>query len=149
MRVPEIRDIVPHAGKMMLLDRLVASDAESLTAELTIRADALFARAPGVGAWVGIEYMAQAIAAFAGNEALRRGEKAKVGFLVGTRHYACNVSYFPIGATLRVSVRRDVQGDNGVGSFTCSIVGEGIAAEAVVTVIQPDNLGPFISDVNA
>ena len=149
MPAPDIRDVVPHAGKMMLLDRLVASDDESLTAELTIRADALFARAPGVGAWVGIEYMAQAIAAFAGNEAFRHGEKAKVGFLVGTRHYACNVSYFPIGATLRVSVRRDVPGDNGVGSFTCSIVGEGIAAEAVVTVIQPDNLGPFISDVNA
>jgi predicted hotdog family 3-hydroxylacyl-ACP dehydratase len=149
MTLPDIRAVVPHTGKMLLLDRLVAFGDESLTAEVTIRADALFARAPGVGAWVGIEYMAQAIAAFAGNEALRRGEKVKMGFLVGTRHYACNVPYFPVGATLRISVRRDVQGGNGVGSFTCSIVGEGIEAEAVITVIQPENQGPFISDVNA
>jgi predicted hotdog family 3-hydroxylacyl-ACP dehydratase len=149
MTLPEVRDIVPHAGRMRLLDRLVGFDGESLTAELTIRADNLFAHAQGVGAWVGIEYMAQAVAAFAGNEALVGGEKVKIGFLLGTRHYACNVAYFPIGAALRVSVRRESRGDNGFGSFTCTIAGEGIAAEATVTVIQPDNAGDIESDRNA
>jgi len=149
MNLPDIRDVVPHSGRMLLLDRVVEFDDESLTAELTIRADALFAHAGGVGAWVGVEYMAQAIAAFAGNEALQRRQKAKVGFLLGTRHYACNVSYFPLGATLRVAVRREMQGDHGLGSFVCSITGDGIVAEATVTVLQPDNLGLFISDMNA
>lgn len=148
MTLPDIRDIVPHSGRMLLLDRVVAFDAESLTAELDIRPDALFVHERGAGAWVGIEYMAQAVAAFAGVDALTRGEKAKVGFLVGTRHYGCNVPYFPIGATLRVFVRRDSQGVHGVGSFDCSITGEGIVAEATVTVIQPDNLAFFIRDVN-
>jgi predicted hotdog family 3-hydroxylacyl-ACP dehydratase len=139
MTLPPIRDVVPHSGRMLLLDRLVAFDDDSLTAELTIREGALFAQARGVGAWVGIEYMAQAVAAFAGTAAFARGEKAKVGFLVGTRHYACNVSYFPPGATLRVLVRRDAQEAHGVGSFVCSITGEGIVAEATITVIQPDD----------
>jgi predicted hotdog family 3-hydroxylacyl-ACP dehydratase len=149
MTLPDMRDIVPHAGRMRLLDRLVAFDGESLTAELVIRADSLFAHPQGVGAWVGIEYMAQAVAAFAGNEALLCGAKVKVGFLLGTRHYACNVPYFPVGAALRVSVRRESLGDNGFGSFTCTIAGEGIAAGATVTVIQPDDPGPIESDRNA
>lgn len=140
MSMPEIRDLVPHSGRMLLLDRVVAFDGDSLTAELTIRADAMFARPSGVGAWVGIEYMAQTVAAFAGNEALRRGERVKVGFLVGTRRYACNVSYFPVGATLQILVRRDAAGSGGVGSFLCAITGEGIVAEATVIVIQPENL---------
>jgi predicted hotdog family 3-hydroxylacyl-ACP dehydratase len=147
--VPDIRDVVPHAGRMRLLDRLVAFNGDSLTAEVVIRADGLFAHPEGVGAWVGIEYMAQAVAAYAGSEALQCGEKVKVGFLLGTRHYACNVPYFPVGATLRVSVRRESRGDNGFGSFTCTIAGEGIAAEATVTVIQPDNPGAIEGDSHA
>ena len=149
MSLPEIRDIVPHSGRMLLLDRLVACDAESLTAELTIREDALFADAHGVGAWVGIEYMAQAIAAFAGNEARQRAEKAKIGFLVGTRRYACNVAYFPVGVTLKIFVRRVEHGVRGVASFECSITGEGIVAESTVTVIQPENAGNFINGLTA
>jgi predicted hotdog family 3-hydroxylacyl-ACP dehydratase len=149
MSFPDIRELVPHSGRMMLLDRVVSADDDSIAVELTIRRDALFVEARGVGAWVGIEYMAQAIAAFAGNEARRRDEKAKVGFLVGARHYTCNVPYFPLGATLRVSARRGETGGRGVGSFECSITGEGIVAEATVTVIQPESLDVFMDDVNA
>lgn len=148
MTLPDIRDVVPHAGRMLLLDRVVAFDGQSLTAELRVRPDALFVHARGAGAWVGIEYMAQAVAAFAGMEARRNGETVKVGFLVGTRHYGCNVPYFPLGATLRVLARRDAEAIHGVGSFDCSITGEGIEAKATVTVIQPDNPGLFIRDLN-
>ncbi len=149
MALPNVRDVVPHSGRMMLLDRLVAADGESLTAQVTIRADALFARADGVGAWVGVEYMAQTIAAYAGTQALTRKEKTKIGFLVGTRHYACNVSHFPLGATLTISVRRDAQGDDHLESFVCSITGEGIKADAAVTVFQPGDVGLLIGEVNA
>jgi predicted hotdog family 3-hydroxylacyl-ACP dehydratase len=149
MALPDIRDVVPHSGRMVLLDRLVAFDGESLTAELTIRADALFADEQGVGAWVGVEYMAQAVAALAGLEARQIGGNAKIGYLVGARHYSCNVPYFPLGAALRISVRRDAPGDLRLGSFACSITAEGISAEATVTVFQPDTPDLSINDVNA
>jgi predicted hotdog family 3-hydroxylacyl-ACP dehydratase len=141
MTLPNVRDVVPHSGRMMLLDRVVAADADSLTSEVTIRADTLFARAEGVGAWVGVEYMAQTIAAFAGARATRVEEKTKIGFLVGTRRYACNVPYFPLGATLRIVVRREAEGDDELGSFMCSITGDGIQADAAVTVFRPHDLG--------
>jgi predicted hotdog family 3-hydroxylacyl-ACP dehydratase len=149
MILPDIRDVVPHSGRMMLLDRLVAFDGESLTAELTIRAGALFADERGVGAWVGVEYMAQAVAALAGLEERQSGARARIGYLVGARHYSCNVPYFPLGAALRIAVRRDGPGDLRLGSFACSITADGISAEATVTVFQPDTPDLSINDVNA
>ena len=72
--LPDIRRLVPHAGPMVLLDRLLAVDEETLCAEVTIDADTLFCDGREVGAWVGVEYMAQAIAAHAGYAAMLRGK---------------------------------------------------------------------------
>ena len=83
--LPEIRTLVPHAGPMLLLDRIVSVDAESVCAEVRIRKDSLFCVDGGVGAWVGLEYIAQAIAVYAGFRAALRGEAVKVGFLLGTQ----------------------------------------------------------------
>ncbi|MGH7653218.1 MAG: 3-hydroxylacyl-ACP dehydratase [Gemmatimonadaceae bacterium] len=149
MTLPDIREVVPHSGRMVLLDRLVAFDGESLTAEVLIRAEALFADEHGVGAWIGVEYMAQAVAALAGIKARRDGGRARIGYLVGARHYTCNVPYFPLGAALRISVRRDGPGDLRLGSFACSITGAGIVADATVTVFQPETPDLSTDDVNA
>jgi predicted hotdog family 3-hydroxylacyl-ACP dehydratase len=149
MTLPNVRDVVPHSGRMVLIDRVIAADGESLTAEVTIRADALFAGANGVGAWVGVEYMAQTIAAYAGARALQRAEKAKIGVLVGTRQYSCNVPYFPLGATLQIVARRDADSDDHLESFVCCITGDGIKADAAVTVFQPDDIGLLIGQGTA
>ncbi len=66
MGMPDIRSLVPHAGPMVLLDRVISVDEDSLLAEVRIRSDSLFCNIDGVGAWVGIEYMAQAIGAWRG-----------------------------------------------------------------------------------
>ena len=87
MVMPDIRSLVPHAGSMVLLDRVISVEENSLCAEVGIRSDSLFCNADGVGAWVGIEYMAQAIGAYAGYRARLRGEPVKIGFLLGTRRY--------------------------------------------------------------
>src|SRR5450830_981789 len=85
MRLPDIAMLVPHAAPMLLLDRVLRVDAETLCAEVAIRPDSLFYGERGIGAWVGIEYMAQAIAAYAGYHAQQRGEPVKIGFLLGAR----------------------------------------------------------------
>src|ERR1051325_2359742 len=66
MDFPDIRSLLPHTGRMVLLDRVIAADADNLCAEVTIRRDSVFFDGSGVGAWVGIEYMAQTIGAYAG-----------------------------------------------------------------------------------
>ena len=146
MSMPDIRSLIPHAGPMVLLDRVISADAESLCAEVTIRSDTLFCGGGGVGAWVGIEYMAQAIGAWAGYAARLRGEPPKLGFLLGTRRYDCRRPIFVLGSRLRVNVHRVFQNENGLGSFECAIDDEeGRVATATVTVFQPHDVNDFIN----
>ena len=154
MDFPDIRSLLPHSGAMVLLDRVVAADADSLCAEVAIRPDSLFCQSHGVGAWVGIEYMAQAIAAHAGYLARLRGDAVKVGFLLGSRRYECSRPNFALGSILRVRIERVLQGENGLGSFECRIdaldVEPGVAlATATVTVFQPANVNDFLEGVSA
>jgi 3-oxoacyl-[acyl-carrier-protein] synthase-1 len=153
MTLPDIRSLVPHSGAMVLLDRAIAVGEESLCAEVLIRPDTLFCDGTGVGAWVGVEYMAQAVAAFAGYEAHVRGEAVKVGFLLGSRRYEARCSSFPIGSTLHVHVQRALQGENGLGAFECRIdvagdPGLAAVATASITVFQPENVSEFLQKIS-
>lgn len=133
-----IADLLPHAGRMRLLDRAIESDADRLVAEVDIRADGLFFDGEGVGGWVGIEYMAQAIAAWAGLRARAGGGTPKVGFLLGSRRYRCTVARFLPGQTLRVEIRCAYLADNGLGQFDCRITHAAqTVAEAALTVYEP------------
>lgn len=150
--MPDIRTLLPHSGRMVLLDRVLGADAENLCAEVRIHAGSMLADGQGVGAWVGIEYMAQAIAAHAGWLARERGDAVKVGFLLGSRKYAAGVPRFAIGSVLQVHVHRVLQAENGLGAFECHIDivdGPARAASATVTVFQPDNVNQFLKDGSA
>ncbi len=149
MTFPDIHTLVPHAEPMVLLDRVISFENENLCAEVTIRPDSLFCSEEGVGAWVGIEYMAQAIAAHAGYEQQLHGLPTKVGFLLGSRRYDCNWPMFPIGSVLQVHVHRVLLSENGLGSYECRIEAKGrhdvnLNATAIVTVFQPVNIGGFL-----
>ena len=145
MTWPDIRALIPHSGAMVLLDRVIAIDEESLCAEVRIRPDSLFCAPSGVGAWIGLEYMAQTIAAFAGYTAYLRGEPVKPGFLLGARRYECTRALFGLGSLLKVHVRRVLQSETGLGSFECRIEdGEEQVATATLTVFQPADVAEFL-----
>ena len=141
--------LVPHAGRMSLLKQVLSVDAESLQAELTVSADDLFfdsmGPGSGVGGWVGIEYMAQAVAAWAGVQARAQDASPRIGFLLGSRRYQCSRPAFLLGERLVVSVRREFQADNGLGQFECRIEIEGVqVASARLTVFGPDDPAEFL-----
>ncbi|MDY0973657.1 3-hydroxylacyl-ACP dehydratase [Massilia sp. CFBP9012] len=143
----DIHSLVPHSGAMSLLGRLLAADDENLSAEVAIATDSMFCVDGAVGAWVGVEYMAQAVAAHAGHAARLRGEAVRVGFLLGTRKYVCSVPAFAVGSLLHIYVQRALQGENGLGAFECRIVdgNDGcLLATATITVFQPDNVEEFL-----
>jgi predicted hotdog family 3-hydroxylacyl-ACP dehydratase len=150
--IPDIRDLLPHSGRMVLLDRVLSVDAETLCAEVRLHPASMLAGERGVGAWVGIEYMAQAIAAHAGWLARQDDALVKVGVLLGSRKYASSLDCFPPDCTLKVHVQRVLMADNGLGAFDCRIDIEGGAAgvaTAVVTVFQPDDFNQFLKNGNA
>ena len=119
--LPDIHGLVPHSGAMLLLERLLHVDAESACAEVRITAESMFATEDGVGSWVGIEYMAQTIAAFAGYQAQQAGRAVKIGFLLGARRYEAMCGHFAPGSVLRIEAIRALQGENGLGAFECTI----------------------------
>ena len=105
------------------------------------------ARSKSVGAWVGIEYMAQAIAAFEGYHSLQRGEPVQVGFLLGARRFESRCASFALGTVLHISVHGVLQHDNGLGAFECQIADAGdrqVLATATVTVFKPDDVQQFL-----
>lgn len=147
MSFPAVGTLIPHEGEMILIDRILAADTESLCAEVTIGAGSLFCDGAGVGSWVGIEYMAQAIAAHAGYLDHLRGEPIKVGFLLGARRYQVGVPLFAVGAVLHVHIEHAMRGDNGLAAFECRIedaASGAILANATVTVFVPNNVNEFL-----
>ena len=150
MIIPDLRALVPHAGPMVLLDRVISADEERLCAEVSIRPDSMFCTAEGVGAWVGLEYMAQAVGAYAGYVAHLRGEAVKIGFLLGTRRFDCDRSYFSVGTRLQIHIKRVFQSENGMGSFECRIDdGAGEIARATLTVYQPADGAQYPDETSA
>ncbi|MEO6919767.1 MAG: hotdog family protein [Collimonas sp.] len=148
----DIRSFLPHSGVMVLLDRLLEVGAEELRAEVTIRTGSLFCQQHGMPAWVGVEYMAQAIAAYAGYTAQQRGEGVRIGFLLGTRRYEAACAEFAIGSVLQVHVKKLLQADNGIGSFECHIRDGAQAlalASATITVFQPADAAVFLEGSTA
>jgi len=142
-----IAELLPHAGDMILLDGVERFDDDSVETVLQVRADGLLSAADGsLPAWVGVEIMAQSVAAFAGCHARQGGQPVELGFLLGTRSYQCNVEAFPAGADLRVRAHRSLQDDNGMGVFECHLDGPGIHAEARLNVFRPPEVASYLQE---
>ena len=163
-----IQDLLPHRPPMLLLDAARGMDGDWFVATVRVRpgipffaAGGVFAgggvflgggvfAAGGVPAWVGLEYMAQAVGAYSGALGLARGGAPMPGMLLGTREYAAAVPAFRDGLELEVRVRIDIFQDGGVSSMDCRIRAEGgELAQAQVTVIEAPDLRALLKERNA
>jgi predicted hotdog family 3-hydroxylacyl-ACP dehydratase len=135
-----IEQVIPHRGAMRWVERVLDWDEQRIVVGLTVPLDGPFHEAGGVPAWVGLEYMAQAIGAWSGCRARHRGGQPRIGFLLGTRRYHAEVGHFAPGAALRVEARCELADGNGLGMFACCVMeGEQVLASANVSVYEPDD----------
>jgi predicted hotdog family 3-hydroxylacyl-ACP dehydratase len=137
-------DLVPHGAPMSLLDSIQSHSATGLLAEVTISSDSLFCEDAGVPAWVGIEYMGQAVAAWAGVQARSSNRPIKIGFLVSSRRYESPLSYFPVGEKLIISVEQLTDNETGLRVFDCKITVKDMEIQANLNVYMPENLEDFL-----
>ncbi len=142
----QLDEVVPHSSTMSLLDEIVDYGPDWLQSRVLIHADSVFVTDLGVPGWIGLEYMAQTVAAYAGVQERLQGGAPKIGFLVGTRRYECSQPYFSIGATLRIDVREEFRAENGLGVFSCTLSAEGVQASASINVFQPDDSAQFLGE---
>ncbi|MDH5552320.1 MAG: hypothetical protein OEX82_03230 [Nitrosomonas sp.] len=143
-----IIDVIPHGHPMSLLDSIEDYSDNGLVAMVTITEDSLFYESKGVPAWVGVEYMGQAVAAYAGVRARKTKQPVKIGFLVSTRRYESPCSYFSVGTILSVSVSQITDNITGLQVFDCKIMGEDIAIQANLNVFMPENIQVFFEESN-
>ena len=148
--LPSIESLVPHRGTMLWLERLVHAGPEGVEATLTVRPDAWYAEPGGMPAWLGLELMAQAIAAHVGMRGWLAGKPPKPGVLLGCRVYEVKTAAFAAGAALRVVARVAYRDESGFGAYDCVIrTAEGELASGTLKVYEPEDFERFLREVGA
>lgn len=140
---PAIAELLPHRGPAVLLDRVVVDTPDSIRTTVRIhREHPFFVPSLGVPVWVGIEMMAQAIAAHAGLAARREQRPPNAGMLLGTRRLQADAGYFPEGAELEVRAEREFGEPGGIAACACSILMAGqtrVTATIIIVEISEEN----------
>jgi len=144
-----LAELLPHAGNMILLDELIACDDESISTRWMVKPCLLSDNDGHLPAWNGLELMAQSVAAWAGVKAKRAGVPVELGFLIGTRHYQCNVPYFPNGTELQIHACCSLEDASGLGVFECTLTGPAIHAEARLNVFRPPHVAEYLYEEEA
>ncbi len=139
---PELAELLPHSGPMLLLARVLAHAPELTVCALDPSASELFRDADGgVPAWVALEWMAQCIAAHGGLVAHRDGRAPSPGLLVGAKRVALERARFAAGEELEVEARF-AGGAGALASFECAL-------RAGVEVVATGTLSVYVSDALA
>ena len=143
--IPPIESLIPHRASMLLLDRVVEASQNATVAEYTPRADAWYADAQGdMPAWMGIEVMAQAVAAHVGLNSQRAGRSPREGALLGMRRYAASQPAFAQGAVLRARAQLVFQDPAGLAAYDCTLeCGGAEVARAQLKVYEPEDFEAF------
>ncbi len=126
LEIPAIEKLLPHDKPMILVDRAIEIGDTSIHCQVDIDKHLLFfnSETQSVPAYVGIEFMAQSIAAWSGYQALTKGEEPPIGFLLGSRRYVTECEQFTQGQTLDIYAEQ-VMEDNGMAVFTAYIEHQG------------------------
>ncbi|MDA7618189.1 hotdog family protein [Verrucomicrobia bacterium] len=137
--LPEISQLLPHDAPMIMIKELVAVGKDRVHCRVLIDESCLFfdhelRTVPG---YVGIEFMAQTVAALSGYHTLGRGEQPPIGFLLGGRSYRSELSVFEEGMILDIHGKQLLLNEN-MASFFCTIEYNGkVKVECELNVFEP------------
>lgn len=143
-QAPQFRidEVLPHEGRLLLLDELVEYGPDHVICAVTVREDTQFCETGrGVPAWVGLEYMAQTMCAYSGIDEARAGQKPSIGLLLGSRRYVSEVEWFPLGARLIIRADLLLRDESDLVAFDCTICdGTRVLARGDVKAIRPKDV---------
>jgi predicted hotdog family 3-hydroxylacyl-ACP dehydratase len=118
---PPIAELLPQAGAMRLLDRVLEHGDAGTRCSVAPSGGAPFRDARGaVPAWVALEYMAQCAAADGSLRMRARGASPEPALLVGSRRIAFRCAVFEPSQRLEV-VARHAAGRSELLAFDCAV----------------------------
>lgn len=140
----ELINLLPHKGRMFLLDRAVDVDFEkySIKTQVDVTEQSMFydKALGGIPSYVTFEYMAQSISALSGIDNRRRRLPPKVGVILSVSDFKTMVPVLKAGTTVTVL---DCQQDivDKVFSFNCTAyIGDTLISSGKLTVMEVDDL---------
>jgi predicted hotdog family 3-hydroxylacyl-ACP dehydratase len=139
-------ELLPHSGAMMLLDRIIEVGDEHLRAAACVRAQCPLSRPgdTGLPAFAGLEFMAQAAAAWAGYRELAAGRSVRPGLLLGTRRFDSSQPWLSEGLALDIHIERMLEDESGIGAFDCRIEAPGLRQQARIKAVMPRSMEEFM-----
>jgi len=150
MKKYSIEAVLPHQAPMILIDSLNSYHNDGCVCDVTITENSPFYNETkkGVANYIGSEYMAQAIAAYAGALALNNNNPVKIGFLLGSRKYKAFKPYFKLNGKLSIKVEVLYQEESGLSVFECEITSSKneVLAQAKINVFQPQDPMEFLEN---
>ncbi len=140
----EIRGLIPHAGAMCLLEKVIAWDEQTITCLTeTHRDPANPLRQQGrLSALHAVEYGAQAAAVHGALRARAAGQTASPGYLAGLRDVRWFVAELDTVAAPLEVVARPLLGDVGYWIYAIQVGAAGrLLAEARITIALQPKIG--------
>lgn len=136
----EIYELLPHRPPMLFINELISLGPEHAETKVLINNQAAFFEPDkGVPAWIGLEYMGQTAALIAGYQLKMGLVEPHLGFLLGTRSFKTNCSYFADDQTLEVSCQEKAVMGESLATFACTIANDenkDLLASAVLSVFR-------------
>lgn len=136
--IPSVDQLLPHDDPMILIDRAISVEALSIHCQVDIGAHNLFfdTESQTVPAYVGIEFMAQSVAAWSGYHALENGttpQSDSYSVLVATNHCVMNSPRSDLDI-----YAEQLMEDSGMAVFTARVEDQGeLVAQCQLNVYVP------------
>lgn len=151
--------LLPQRPPMRLLTAVIGPRGDTFLARVQLDATSLWMNTVGqVPVWIGLEYMAQTMAAasaWEAGEAAAAGSIAgaappapRLGLLVGCRRCHCAVDAFRLGDTLEVAAVCTYS-DGTTANYQCEIrdaTTQAVCMSATLTAWQPPDPEAFVAD---
>ena len=137
-------NLLPHKGRMFLLDRAVDIDYDeySIKTQVDVTKESMFfdEALGGIPSYVTFEYMAQSISALSGIDNNRKGLPPKVGVILSVSDFKTIIPVLKERTTVTVSVCQQDIVDR-VFSFNCTAyIGAEMVSSGKLTVMEVDDL---------
>ena len=144
-KIPNVDQLLPHIGQMVMLHNIRHFDDRRLVAEFDLARENPFKTDAGTTpGYVAIEMMVQAVSALAGIDGYHRGEAPKVGLLLGARGCKIHCAQMPESGLLVVEVS-EVMLSDGIAVFDGTVkLDSDMLAEGQIKAIQPEDTNQFL-----
>lgn len=115
-------DVLKQRGRMLFIDRIKHWNDDEAQCTVIVGKNRSFVDAyERVPAWLGLEYMCQAIAALEGIKRAQKGQMILISFVLGSRLVKSDTSFFYVGDHLLVEVENEIEIGGAFGVYACRI----------------------------